>query len=113
MLDSTGEPRSPLFKAAVVNEEEPWCGAGTMAATMPALGVGEQGRAGRVSPLLVLITPEREAFDPTGEPRSPPFKAAVVNEEEPWCGAGTMAAMTIRYCPERSSASGPSPVQVP
>jgi hypothetical protein len=89
-LDPTGEPRSPPFKAAVVNEEEPWCGAGTMAATMPTLGVGEQGRAGCVSPLLVLIAPEREVLDPTGEPRNPPLRQQWLTkrnhgaEQEPW-----------------------------
>jgi hypothetical protein len=51
---------------------------------MPTLVVGEKGRAGCFSLLVVLIAPEGEAPDhSTGERRSPPFTAAVVNEDEP------------------------------
>jgi hypothetical protein len=41
------------------------------------------------------MEPEREALDPTGEPRSPPFKAAVVDEDIVW--SRNMVAMMIRW----------------
>jgi hypothetical protein len=62
----------------------------SLAATIPTLGVGEQGRAGCISLLLVLVALERVALDATGKPRSRQFRLAVGNEDEPWCEVGTM-----------------------
>jgi hypothetical protein len=54
----------------------------TVAATIPTLGVGGSGRAGRFSLLVVLRVHEREMVDPTGDVQSPLVKAAVIKEDE-------------------------------
>jgi hypothetical protein len=52
------------------------------AATIPTLGVGESGRAGCFSLLVVLRVRERETVDATGDDeRSPLVTAAVVKED--------------------------------
>jgi hypothetical protein len=47
--------------------------------------VGEQGRIGCFSPLVVLIAPKREILDPTAKPHILLFMAAVVNKDKSWC----------------------------
>jgi hypothetical protein len=54
----------------------------TVAATIPTLGVGGSGRAGRFSLLVVLRVHEREMIDPTGDVQSPLVTAAVIKEDD-------------------------------
>ncbi len=53
----------------------------SLAATIPTLGVGESGRTGCFSLLVVLKVREREMVDPTGDERSPLVTAAVVKDD--------------------------------
>jgi len=48
---------------------------------IPMLGVGESGRAGCFSLLVVLKAWEREMVDPTGDEQSPLVTVAVVKED--------------------------------
>ena len=54
----------------------------TVATTIPTLGVGGSGRAGRFSLLVLLEVHGREVVDPTGDVQIPLVMAAVIKEDE-------------------------------